>query len=169
MRTQTAPSDMQATTERTWSIQEFASHFDITPRTIRFYEDKGLLSPDRQAGSRIFCQKDHVRLSEIMRAKRLGFSLDDIKIVMDVIDGKVHDKATLLEHKKNFESVIKSLRRRRKDIDALNSDLAALCGQIDNYVETASEPEGAFKFADAYEAAFRRHFEGDGFEAPYTE
>jgi len=65
--------------------------------------------------------------------------------------------------------VIKSLRRRRKDIDALNNDLVALCEQINTYVETESETSSVFKFADAYEAAFRRHFEDDGFDAPHTE
>jgi len=143
--------------EITWSIQEFANSFDVTPRTIRFYEDKGLLSPDRRAGSRIFGQRDHLRFAEIMRAKRLGFSLDDIKIVMDVIDGKVRDKAKLTEHKNDFLNVIKSLRRRRKDIDTLTEDLMALCARIDDYIYTQPDTSEVFEFAEAYDAAFRRH------------
>lgn len=145
--------------EKTWSIQEFATVFDVTPRTIRFYEDKGLLSPRRQAGARIFAAEDHVRFSEIMRAKRLGFSLEDIKVVMDVIDGKVRDKAALLEHRNNFQVVIKNLRRKRKDIDSLTKDMTDLCAQIDDYIVKHPEQSGVFEFADAYHAAFRRHLQ----------
>lgn len=143
----------------TWSIQDFAREFEVTPRTIRFYEAKGLLSPARQSGARYFIQEDHVRLSEIMRAKRLGFSLEDIKIVMDVIDGKIRDKATLLEHKNNFEVVIKNLGRKRKDIDSLTKDMADICAQIDQHIETETENSGDSEIANAYHAAFRRHLQ----------
>jgi len=143
----------------TWSIQDFAREFDVTPRTIRFYEAKGLLSPARQSGARFFTQEDRVRLSEIMRAKRLGFSLEDIKIVMDVIDGKVTDTKALLEHKNNFEIVIKNLSRKREDIDSLTKDMTELCARMDTHIETEREHSGGFEIADAYHAAFRRHLQ----------
>lgn len=143
----------------TWSIQDFAREFEVTPRTIRFYEAKGLLSPARQSGARYFIEEDHVRLSEIMRAKRLGFSLEDIKIVMDVIDGKIRDKAALLEHKNNFEIVIKNLARKREDIDCLTKDMTALCAQIDEHIEAEPEQSDNFEIANAYHAAFRRHLQ----------
>ena len=102
-----------------WGIREFAKMFDVTPRTIRFYEDKGLLKPARNAGSRVFSAEDYVRFERIMRAKRIGFTLDDIKEVLEVTDGHVKDRVELLRRKKNFETVIKSLKRRREDIDCL--------------------------------------------------
>ena len=145
--------------ESTWSIQDFAGEFDVTPRTIRFYEAKGLLSPGRQSGTRFFTQEDRVRLSEIMRAKRLGFSLEDIKVVMDVIDGKVTDKGELIEHRNNFEIVIKNLRRKRKDIDSLTKDMTEICAGLDDYIESEPEHTGDIEIADAYHAAFRRHLQ----------
>ena len=78
-----------------WGIKSFAEIFDVTPRTIRFYEDKGLLSPDRSNGVRVFRPEDRIRFEKIMRGKRLGFTLDDIKEVLDVTDGHVTDRIEL--------------------------------------------------------------------------
>ena len=61
--------------ESTYTIGELAREFDITPRSIRFYEEQSLLSPKRTGQNRIYCNKDRVRLKLIMRGKRLGFSL----------------------------------------------------------------------------------------------
>ena len=64
--------------ERTWSIGELAEEFDTTLRTIRFYEDRGLLAPERQGTTRVFHARDRIRLQLILRGKRLGFTLDEI-------------------------------------------------------------------------------------------
>jgi len=101
------------TNRSSWGIREFADMFDVTPRTIRFYEDKGLLTPARNAGARVFNAEDYVRFERIMRAKRIGFTLDDIKEVLDVTDGHITDRVELLRRKKNFEMVIRTLKRRR--------------------------------------------------------
>jgi len=139
-----------------WGIRVFADMFDVTPRTIRFYEDKGLLSPERDAGARIFGAKDYLRFEKIMRAKRLGFTLDDIKEVMDVTDGHVTDRVELLRRRKNFETVIKSLQRRREDIDTLTKDMTEICDVIDTHIETAPDADGVFDLASAYEAKLRQ-------------
>jgi len=86
-----------------WGIKSFAEIFGVTPRTIRFYEDKGLLTPARANGVRVFSPDDRIRFEKIMRGKRLGFSLDDIKEVLDVTDGNVTDRIELLRRRKNFE------------------------------------------------------------------
>ena len=88
--------DNQAGNTAEWGIQDFARIFKITPRTLRFYEDKGLISPQRQNGSRVFGPRDYVRTERIIRAKDLGFSLDDIKDLFEVIDGNVAGKTALL-------------------------------------------------------------------------
>ena len=62
----------------TYGIAELAREFDVTTRTIRFYEDKGLLAPLRKGQRRVYASRDRVRLRLIMRGKRLGFSLDEI-------------------------------------------------------------------------------------------
>lgn len=137
-----------------WGIKSFAELFDVTPRTIRFYEDKGLLSPVRANGIRVFNPNDRVRFEKIMRGKRLGFTLDDIKEVLDVTDGKVTDKNELLRRRKNFETVINSLQRRREDVDRLANDMAEICSIIDNYMENVTDNDGVFDLAEAYEAKF---------------
>ena len=137
-----------------WGIRDFAKMFEVTPRTIRFYEDKGLLTPSRDAGARIFGRKDYLRFEKIMRGKRLGFSLDDIKEVLDVTDGHVTDRVELLRRQKNFRHVIASLKRRREDIASLTQDMTEICDVIDAHVENAPDVDGVFDLAGAYEAKF---------------
>lgn len=70
----------------TYSIQQLAREFDITPRTLRFYEDKGLVSPTRQGSTRRYSDRDRVRLRLTLRGKRLGFSLDECLEIIDLYD-----------------------------------------------------------------------------------
>lgn len=77
------PADKTPVT-RTWSIAELAREYNVTPRAIRFYEDEGLLSPTRQGMARIYSQGDRWRLGWILRGKRLGFTLAEIKELMDL-------------------------------------------------------------------------------------
>ncbi len=70
--------------ERLWTVSELAQEFEVTARAIRFYEDKGLLAPRRAGGSRVFDYRDRARLLLILRLKRLGFSLQDIKAYLDL-------------------------------------------------------------------------------------
>jgi len=144
-----------------WGIREFADMFDVTPRTIRFYEDKGLLTPARNAGARIFSAEDYVRFERIMRAKRIGFTLDDIKEVLDVTDGHITDRVELLRRKKNFETVIRSLKRRREDIDVISKNMTEICAVIAQNVENAPDSEGVFDLAAAYEAKFKQTMADD--------
>jgi DNA-binding transcriptional MerR regulator len=153
-------SKSRASNDEIWGIAELAAHFEITPRAIRFYEDKGLLTPGRENGSRIFAPGDRERLERILRAKRLGFSLEDIRTVQEVADGEVTDREELLSRKSNFEKVIKNLRRRRRDADILGKQMQALCAAIDTYVETAPT-SGVFQYAEAYEALFRKQMDED--------
>ena len=145
-------------TKQNWGIQEFADLFEVTPRAIRFYEDKGLLSPSRESGSRVFGPEDHGRLTRILRAKRLGFTLDDIKAVLDVTDGNITDRAELIQRRSNFEKVINSLKRRRKDIEILALEMGELCALIDEHLEKTPDSTNVPSLAAAYEDAFREHF-----------
>jgi len=70
----------------TFGIRELAREFDVTTRTIRFYEDKGLLQPARDGQRRVYTARDRVRLRLIMRGKRLGFSLDEINEMIGLYD-----------------------------------------------------------------------------------
>jgi len=146
---------------QSWSIREFSDLFEITPRAVRFYEDKGLISPDRESGTRIFDAADHVRMTNILRAKRLGFTLDDIKVVMDVTDGRITDRAEIAQRSANFKKVIKSLNRRKTDIDILTRDMNELCRIMDEKLETADENAEVVELANAYDAAFQDYFASD--------
>jgi DNA-binding transcriptional MerR regulator len=68
------------------SISELAKQLAITPRTIRFYEDRGLLTPSRVGGTRVYSHRDRARLVLVLRGKRLGFSLRDIKEYLDLYE-----------------------------------------------------------------------------------
>ena len=81
--------------EVTYSIGELAKEFDITPRSIRFYEEQDLLSPERTGQTRIYCNKDRVRLKLILRGKRLGFSLAEIKNLFELYDSNANSMLQL--------------------------------------------------------------------------
>ncbi|GAA5194245.1 MerR family DNA-binding transcriptional regulator [Ferrimonas gelatinilytica] len=93
-------------TEITYSISELAKEFDITTRSIRFYEDQGLLKPQRRGQTRIYNVQDRVRLKLILRGKRLGFSLAETGRLFDLYDAdrtsrtQLHTMLQLIEEKK---------------------------------------------------------------------
>lgn len=146
---------MRESDSQEWGIREFAAFFEITPRAVRFYEDKGLLSPRRENGGRIFTPVDYLRLEKILRAKRMGFTLDNIKEVLDVTDGHIRDRAELVQRKAEIERVIRSLHRRREDIDILSRDMKEICDIISENVEKLPESQNMFDLAGRYEAAFK--------------
>ena len=146
---------------QSWSIREFSDLFEITPRAVRFYEDKGLITPDRESGTRVFGPADHTRMISILRAKRLGFTLDDIKVVLDVTDGRITDRAEIAQRNANFKKVIKSLNRRKTDIDILTRDMSELCRIMDEQLANTDENTEVVELANAYDAAFQNYFSSD--------
>ncbi|MEH6651967.1 MAG: MerR family DNA-binding transcriptional regulator [Motiliproteus sp.] len=83
--------------EQTYSISDLSREFDITTRSIRFYEDQGLLAPARRGQTRIYSKGDRVRLRLIMRGKRLGLSLAEIKETIDLYDASPSKSVIQLE------------------------------------------------------------------------
>ena len=73
-------------TEETMTIREMCDAFDVTPRTLRFYESKELLFPRREGQKRLFTRRDRARLKLILRGKRFGFSLEEIRQLLDLYD-----------------------------------------------------------------------------------
>ena len=69
-----------------FSISDLAREFGVTTRAIRFYEDEGLLSPGRSGRQRVYTSRDHVRLKLIVRGKRLGFSLSEVREIIEMYD-----------------------------------------------------------------------------------
>ncbi len=73
---------------QTYSIQDLSREFKVTPRTLRFYEDKGLLAPDRRGATRLYSDRDRVHLQLTLRGKRLGLSLTECREIIELYDPK---------------------------------------------------------------------------------
>ena len=118
---------------RTYSISELAEEFAVTTRTLRFYEDKGILSPERKGTARVYAERDRVRLRLALRGKRLGFSLDDCREIIELYDpipgNKVRQLKRLQEKIAEHREVLLG---KRADIDvtlANMNEIALLCQQ----------------------------------------
>jgi DNA-binding transcriptional MerR regulator len=109
---------------RTWSITELAEEFGVTLRTIRFYEDRGLISPERRGTTRVFHPRDRVRLALVLRGKRLGFSLDEIATIVDMYDAEPGEVGQLRYLLEQIDVRRTELEQRRKDIEETLGELA---------------------------------------------
>ncbi len=108
----------------TWSIAELAAEYDVTLRTIRFYEDRGLLTPERRGTARVYHPRDRVRLALILRGKRLGFSLDEIAKIVDMYDAEPGEEGQLVYLLDQITHRRTELEQRRRDIEETLQDLA---------------------------------------------
>jgi DNA-binding transcriptional MerR regulator len=145
MLSMTDPPD-EAGEERTFTISELADTFQVTPRTIRFYEDQGLLSPRRDGLNRVYSHRDRARLTLICRGKRLGFSLAEIKDFLDlydVDDRQIEQMRFALAHGRER---IASLEVQLVDVQQTLSELRALESQIVEHLKAAgAKPDKASK------------------------
>ena len=116
----TSPS---ATERAEFTIGELAREFDVTPRTIRFYEDHGLLAPRRDGQRRIYGQRDRTRLKLTLRGKRLGLSLAEIRELIDMYEPGRDERPQLERFLAVLESHKASLLQQRDDIEAQLSEL----------------------------------------------
>lgn len=111
--------------KRTFSISELSNEFDVTTRSIRFYEDQGLLKPTRRGQTRIFSTKDKVRLKLILRGKRMGFSLAETKELFDLWD------ETLTGNEKQLLKMLTILSNKRAHMEQQKNDIAMAEMEID--------------------------------------
>ena len=109
---------------QTWSIAELAAEYDVTLRTIRFYEDRGLLTPERRGTVRVYHPRDRVRLGLILRGKRLGFTLDEIATIVDMYDAEPGEEGQLVYLLDQISTRRAELEQRRHDIDETLTELA---------------------------------------------
>lgn len=109
--------------DRTWSITEIAEDFGVTLRTIRFYEDRGLIGPERRGTARVFHPRDRVRLELVLRGKRLGFSLDEIARIVDMYDAEPGEVGQLTYLLEQIDVRRAELEQRRHDIEASLAEL----------------------------------------------
>lgn len=122
----TASVSNQALSTNTYTIGELAKEFDITTRSIRFYESEGLLSPERSGQNRIYRPKDRTRLKLILRGKRLGFSLQETKTIFELYDNEDTEEKQLKIMLKLIEEKKQKLEQQQKDLAEVLTDLSEL-------------------------------------------
>ena len=127
--------------DRTYSITELCKEFDVTPRTLRFYEQKGLLNPARRGWTRLFSYRDRARLNLILRGKRVGFSLEEIKEMLDLYNLRDGQLTQLRVASTKMRERLGVLKVQRVELDQAIGDLERTVELVDNMLKERTENE----------------------------
>lgn len=111
-------------TSTTFTISDLAREFAITPRTIRFWEDQGILAPEREGSKRVFVRRDRARLKMALRGKRLGLSLAEIKDLIGMYASTEDETPQLLECLRVMAKRREALEQQREDIEAMLAEIS---------------------------------------------
>lgn len=135
-----------------FSIRELSLEFDVTPRTLRFYEQKGMIHPMRRGAARVYSAEDRARIDLILRGKRVGFALDEIKEILDLEAIDRGGRERLEPAIERFEVRIAVLKQQREDVDRAIAELQAGLDWMRERVEDRDPPEDIKRRARAFEA-----------------
>lgn len=115
-----------------YTISELSSEFEITARTLRFYEDKGLLAPARRGQTRIFSRRDRARLKRIVQGRRIGLSLDEIKRLLSCHELQGGNPDQLHAALNTLNDSMAMLEARKRDIEQAIGELGSTCALIEH-------------------------------------
>ncbi len=123
---------------RVFTISDLSSEFELTTRTLRFYETRGLLEPRRRGQTRLYSRRDRARLKLVLQGKRVGFSLTDIKEMLDLYDLKDGQATQLRVSLKRFKERIGDLERQKIDVEEAITDLNRTCQIVEGMLDPGS-------------------------------
>ncbi len=129
--------------EMRYSITDLAEEFEVTSRTIRFYEDKGLVEPEREGLTRVYSRSDRARLKLILRGRRLGFSLQEIKKMIDLYNPEAEPTEQLSYTLQKCEAQLEKLKVQREDINEAIDELEAGIADLKDHL--AMQDKGRLK------------------------
>jgi DNA-binding transcriptional MerR regulator len=136
--------------QNTFTIGDLAREFGVTLRTLRFYEDKDLIHPRRQGLNRLYGRRDRARLKLVLLGRKVGFSLGQIKDMLDLYGLRDGDTVQLGIALRRFSEQIDVLKRQKKDveqaIDELTRTMAIVSGML--HAREAAEPEAVLEAAE---------------------
>jgi DNA-binding transcriptional MerR regulator len=142
---------------RTYTIRQLCLEFKCTPRALRFYEDKGLLTPARDGMNRVYSYKDRARLQLILRGKRVGLSLSEIGEILDLYEADESGAAQAAKSLRKFKERIVALEQQKNDIDAAIAQLQVGINEMERRL-TETRPDLLPRAAD-YEQVLRRRLD----------
>jgi len=120
----------EAKTDRTWTVGELADDLGVTTRTLRFYEAEGLIAPARSGSSRVYDHRDRTRLRLILRGKRFGMSLSEIREIVGMYDGAASSERKQLEILLDrLGEIAADLRARQQDLARTLAEVTEVAGQ----------------------------------------
>lgn len=115
--------DIGAAAKDRFTIRDLTREFDVTARTLRFYEEKGLLAPERAGQERLYSRRDRARLKYVLMGKCVGFSLEEIRDMLDLYDLGDGQVTQLRVAHERFHEQIERLKRQRTEIDRALAEL----------------------------------------------
>src|SRR5262245_63870081 len=121
--------------DRTYSITDLCREFSVTPRTLRFYEQKGLLAPARRGWTRLFSYRDRARLQLILRGKKVGFSLEEIKEMLDLYNLKDGQLTQLRVAATKFRERREALQQQRVELEEAIQELEKTIALVDGMLK----------------------------------
>lgn len=126
-----------------WTIGQMCERFDLTARTLRFYEDRGLLTPLREGQKRLYSKRDRARLKLVLQGKRFGFSLDEIASLLSLYDLGDQQETQLRQTIDAANRHLSNLQSQRDELDSAITDLGTHIRHMQDMLTNRTNPRNA--------------------------